>query len=116
LNSPNYETPNADNAAPPIPNGVEIIRILEYDNEECGGTQGYYALGFWHPQSFAIAVNKDYDLASNGKPCITGQVRYCYVSPDYCDLDDIDTGEMECLFFSDTWRPDSQAVTVWHVN
>jgi hypothetical protein len=49
-----------------FPKDAEIVELREIDDDWIGPVCGYFAKGLHDPQAFAIAVNKEFQLAEYG--------------------------------------------------
>jgi hypothetical protein len=50
---------------PSVNDSTEILDMVTIDDDIYQDVIGYYAHGHWDSQSFAIAINQEYDLASD---------------------------------------------------
>lgn len=62
---------------PKIPKDTSIVELREIDGDWIGGTTGYFAVGAWDEESFAIAVNEEFNLASlsHKEPVLVSDVK-----------------------------------------
>jgi hypothetical protein len=71
---------------PKVDKSTEILELVTSDaiHQDC---IGYYAHGHWDSQSFAIAINQEYDLASDEKPVRVRDVKQSYARTEITDSD-----------------------------
>lgn len=79
---------------PKFNNFVEIHKLISYDRDDCINSVGYYAYGHWDAQSFAIAVNKEFDLGVMQSP-----VWVCEVMQGYVLVKRVNFGLTDHMFF-----------------
>jgi hypothetical protein len=91
---------------PKVNESTEILELVTSD-AIYQDVIGYYAYGHWDSQSFAIAINQEYDLTINdGKPIWAKDVKQGYVTTAATDIDLPDE-----LIFSQLPRTGYAAVT-----
>jgi hypothetical protein len=71
---------------PKVGKSTEILELVTIDAiyQDC---IGYYAHGHWDSQSFAIAINQEYDLARDETPVRVRDVKQGYVTTAATDID-----------------------------
>jgi hypothetical protein len=97
---------------PKLPKGVWVRRLMEWIGDgELDGTLGYYAIGHWEPQSFAIAANLEHFNDGNEPACYVSAVRHKYQVKCACDDDDPED-PCECFCNATERTPGAFAVTI----
>jgi hypothetical protein len=71
---------------PKVNKSTEILELVTIDAiyQDC---IGYYACGHWDSQSFAIAINQEYDLADYEQPIWVKDVKQGYFITAATDID-----------------------------
>jgi hypothetical protein len=65
---------------PSVNESTEILEMVTIDDDIYQDVIGYYAYGHWDSQSFAIAINQEYDLASDERPVWVRDVKHSYMT------------------------------------
>ena len=90
---------------PKVTNETEIQELLEHDDlGQRGNCFGYFAIGHWDAQSFAIACNQEFDLADFGRPVCTSEVKQNWQEA-------VEVEGETALIFRDEYRDGFEAVT-----
>lgn len=86
---------------PPIPNELDIWCCREEEDDGyLGAVIGYIADGYWSLKSFAIAVNKEYDLIGDSAIC-TRNVKHGWLLNDQFIIDSIQPKNSRAFHLND---------------